>query len=157
MNSPRLAIGAIAGAAVLALGAGAASAASSAAPAPKSLSNPTLTGFQLIQRFENKLAPNQASQLASFLSGSFIIRRSDGATLNRAQYLQDHPYYPDWQAKVYEAEYQAPVLTVQAFTWTTTTVGQFNPGLFSFAWINGGWRMTGFAKFATQSTLPATG
>ena len=131
-----------------------ASAASGPAPAPRSLANPELTGFQLVQRFENNLAPDRGAQLARFLSGAFIIRRSDGTTLNRAQYLANHPFFPGRQLKVLEAEYAPPVLTVSAVAWTLPAT-TYAPGLFSFAWINGGWKMTAFAKFPEQATLPA--
>ena len=131
----------------------AASAPAAPAPAPTSLRNPALTGFQLIQRFENNLAPGRSAQLAKFLSGAFIIRRSDGTTLTRAQYLQAHPYFPGRQIKVFEADYEAPMLTVSAVTWTLPAAA-YVPGLFSFAWINGGWKMTAFAKFPDQATLP---
>jgi|GEM_PF-1981004 len=124
------------------------------APAPEKLANPELTGFQLVQRFENNLAPDRGAQLARFLSGAFIIRRSDGSTLNRAQYLQNHPFFPGRQLKVFEAEYAAPVLTVSAVAWSLPATS-YAPGLFSFAWINGGWKMTAFAKFPDQATLPA--
>ena len=144
----------VAGMAAAALAAGATAA---PAPAPKTLPNPELTAFQLIQRFENNLAPNRARQLSAFLSRAFIIRRADGTTANRAQYLRNHPYYPDWQAKVYDAEYAAPVLTVSSVAWALSVPGAYNPGLFSFAWQDGGWKLTGFARFASQSTLPPTG
>ena len=130
------------------------SASAAPAPAPKSLPNPALTGFQLIQRFENNLAPDRGAQLANFLSGAFIIRRSDGTTLNRAQYLKNHPYFPGRQLKVLGAEYAAPVLTVSAVAWALPATS-YAPGLFSFAWINGSWKMTAFAKFPEQATLPA--
>ena len=129
------------------------SASAAPAPAPKSLSNPALTGFQLIQRFENNLAPDRGAQLATFLSGAFIIRRSDGTTLNRAQYLKNHPYFPGRQLKVLGAEYAAPVLTVSAVVWALPATA-YAPGLFSFAWVNGAWKMTAFAKFPEQATLP---
>ena len=129
------------------------SASAAPAPAPRSLPNPELTAFQLIQRFEDKLAPGRGAQLAAFLSGAFIIRRSDGTTLNRAQYLKNHPYFPGRQIKVFEAEYEAPVLTVSAVAWTLPAT-VYAPGLFSFAWINGAWKMTAFAKFPDQATLP---
>ena len=128
--------------------------ASAAQPAPKSLSNPELTGYQLIQRFENNLAPTRTTQLASFLSGAFIIRRADGSTATKTQYLTNHPYYPDWQARVDDAQYQAPVLTVQSYNWQTSAPGAFAPCMFSFAWINGSWRMTAFSRFEPQAVLP---
>lgn len=129
------------------------SASAAPAPAPKSLPNPELTAFQLIQRFENNLAPGRGAQLAAFLSGAFIIRRSDGTTLNRAQYLKNHPYFPGRQIKVFDVEYEAPVLTASAVAWLPPAT-VYAPGLFSFAWINGAWKMTAFAKFPDQATLP---
>lgn len=153
--SPRAIAATLAGAITLSIAATGAVAAP--APAPRTLTNPELTGFQLIQRFERNLAPTRAPQLAAFLSPAFIIHRADGTQANRQQYLQNHPYYPDWQAKVYEAEYAAPVLTVQAFTWQKSVQAVYVPALFSFAWINGGWRMTGFARFQPQGSLPAGG
>ncbi|MFM8829325.1 MAG: hypothetical protein ACKOGE_08660 [Actinomycetota bacterium] len=42
---------------------------------------------------------------------------------------------------------------MSAVAWSLPATS-YAPGLFSFAWINGGWKMTAFAKFPDQATLP---
>jgi hypothetical protein len=125
-------------------------------PAPKSLPNPNLTGFQLIQRFFNNLNPGSKAKLTAFLADSFIIKRSNMSSQNKATYLAAYPAYPNWGILVNEAVYADAQLSVNATNWQTTVPNVYTPSLYTFAWVKCGWQMTSFAKFANATTLQAT-
>jgi len=124
------------------------------AAAPASLANPATTGWQLINRFFTDLQPANQSKLAAFLSNSWMIKRSNLTSSNKTQYLPSHPTYDNAGILVNEAVYANGQLSVNATNWQTTVPNVYTPSLYTFAWVNGGWQMTSFAKFADVPALP---
>lgn len=122
--------------------------------APATLANPATTGWQLINRFFTYLQPANSSKLAAFLSDSWIIKRSNLTSANKTQYLASHPTYDNAGILVNEAVYANGLLSVNATNWQTTVPNVYTPALYTFAWVDGGWQMTSFAKFADVPALP---
>lgn len=123
-------------------------------PAPQTLSNPTLTGYQLTMRFYKYLNPQNQAKLRRFLAGAFVIQRANNTVANRTQYLANHPTFTDGVIRVDTANYASGLLTVGGINWQTTVPNTYIPVLFTYAWVNGQWQMVSFAKFAASPTLP---
>ena len=122
--------------------------------APQTLKNPTLTGYQLTQRFYNYLNPQNQAKLDAFLADGFFIQRANNTAANKAAYLANHPTYNDAVLRVDNANYGDGLLTVGGVNWQTTVPNTYVPVLFTYAWVNGGWQMVSFARFAPSATLP---
>lgn len=122
--------------------------------APQTLSNPTLTGYQLTMRFFNYLNPQNQARLSNFLAGAFLIQRANNTAENRTQYLANHPTFNDAVLRVDNAEYADGLLTVGGVNWQTTVPNTYIPVLYTYAWVNGQWQLLSFARFAASPTLP---
>jgi len=123
-------------------------------PAPRTLANPTLTGYQLTMRFFKYLNPQYQAQLSTFLADAFFIRRANNTGENRAQYLANHPTYNDAVLRVDNANYGDGLLTVSGVNWQTTVANTYVPVLYTYAWVRGRWQLLSFARFAPSTTLP---
>jgi hypothetical protein len=83
-----------------------------------------------------------------------MIKRANLTSSNKTQYLASHPTYDNAGILVNEAVYANGQLSVNATNWQTTVPNVYTPSLYTFAWVNGGWQMTSFAKFADVPALP---
>lgn len=154
MAAVGLAVTALAGGAV-----GTALAGSSARPAapptpPATLSNPDLTGFQLISRLMRSLQQRDARRLGVLLAPSFMRQRADGAHETKAQYIASMPPVASYQVSMAVSYYHRGALTVRwQMTYDETqpvlsSASITAPQLSTFAWTRKGWRMTSHANFA---------
>lgn len=125
-------------------------------PAPKTLKDPSLTCQQLVGRFFNKLSPGREKELLAFLADSFIIYRSDGSFATKADYGAKHPAYTPWGLRVNTAAFASPTISCRVHNWLGANPTHVVPALYTFAWIDGRWQITSFAKFA-NAPLSAVG
>lgn len=122
--------------------------------APQSLKNPTLTGYQLTMRFFNYLNPQNQAKLEALLADAFFIRRADNTAQNRTQYLANHPTYNNAVLRVDSANYGDGLLTISGVKWQTTVPSTYVPVLYTYAWVNGTWRLVSSTRFTPSATLP---
>lgn len=163
IRGPKLAALFLAGiaAAVLVLGAACSDSDSDSAA---TLSNPSETGSELVNKYITLLQDKDEAGLRDFLSEAFIIQRADGSHSEKAAYLQNFPDIGPFTIEDVTALQADDALIVR---WLLTVDEVINgqefsgdpaPRLSTFVYQDGEWRLSSHANFNVpeSATPPAS-
>jgi hypothetical protein len=122
-----------------------------------SLSDPSQTGQELVEKYMSLLEARDVDGLGDFLSDAFLRQGAEGRFATKEDYLGDLPQISNYTIAEVTAQQDGDALVVRwLFTVEETIDGQElrtepSPRLATFVWRNDDWRLLSHANFNPPS------